>query len=330
MTGLIIGKFYPPHLGHTFLIDTARAQVDHLTVMVCAEPRQSIPGHLRLEWMRELHPTCNVVLVEDTLGDDFKLWAEFCVDYLGYSPDLVFSSERYGEPFASAMGSRHVLVDLDRLNIPISATAIRDNPFQHWEFLAPCVRAYFVKRIVLVGAESTGKTTLAQQLADVYETEWVPEYGREYVEKRFAGVPLGEQNHDWAPEEFEHIAETQNAREIVACRTANKVLFCDTNAMVTSVWQERYTGQTTEKVVALRKAAQVDLYLVTDPTVTFKADSIRDGEATRQELFDRFLFEAEQSGVPYIRLRGSVEHCISQARAAVDAMIQFPSRGELA
>jgi len=68
--GLIVGKFYPPHRGHKFLIGTARARVDELSVIVCQKPGESPPGELRAGWLREIHPDVRVILIDDTLGDD--------------------------------------------------------------------------------------------------------------------------------------------------------------------------------------------------------------------------------------------------------------------
>ena len=65
----------------------------------------------------------------------------------------------YGEPFARFMGCRHVMVDRHRLAVPTSGTAVRENPLENLAFLEPCVRAWFVRRVVLIGAESTGVFT---------------------------------------------------------------------------------------------------------------------------------------------------------------------------
>lgn len=92
----------------------------------------------------------------------------------------------------------HILVDRDREAVPISGTLVRSNPLGCWDFLEPPVRAWYAKRICLVGAESTGKTTLAQMLAERYQTVWVPEYGREYSERKLAedGELIREWMHD--------------------------------------------------------------------------------------------------------------------------------------
>ena len=200
--GFIVGKFYPPHLGHKYLIDTARQQVDRLIVMVADHKSQTIPGELRKEWLEEIHPDCEIHLVPDELEDDSRQWAEFIVEYLRRSPDVVFSSEDYGPEYARLMGARHVMIDRPRQTVPISATVIRSKPLENLHFVAPCVGAYFVKRVVLIGAESTGKTMLAEQLAEHYSTCWVPEYGREHWERKLQRSPLNDSGVSWTREEF--------------------------------------------------------------------------------------------------------------------------------
>jgi len=158
-TGLVIGKFYPPHRGHKHLIESARAQVDRLTVLLCVHEDQTVPGDLRRAWLEEIHPDCEIVAVPDTLPEEPLAWAKFVLDTFGRAPDVVFSSEDYGTPFASAMGATHVMVDRDRIAVPVSGTAVRNDPFAQWDFLEPCVRAYYAKRVVVMGAESTGNTT---------------------------------------------------------------------------------------------------------------------------------------------------------------------------
>ena len=190
--GLVIGKFYPPHRGHKFLIDTALAQVDHLDVLVCARPEHTIAGEVRAQWLREIHPAARVRAIEDTgRDDDSEFWAQYTLRILGRTPDVVLTSEDYGENYARFLGCRHVMVDRERTHVPISARVIRSAPLRHWEYLEPCVRAHFAKRISVVGAESTGTTTLARDLAEHYHTVWVPEYGREYCANlQAAGVDL--------------------------------------------------------------------------------------------------------------------------------------------
>ena len=227
--GVVIGKFYPPHRCHKYLIETALAHCEHLVVFVCDVPGK-LPAALRAAWLREIHPSADVRVIADTVpDDDSKGWAEYTIATLGYTPDAVFTSEDYGHAYARFMGCVHVQVDKVRANVPISATRIRADAFACWDYLEPCVRAWFACRVCLAGAESTGKTTLAQALAHHFETTWTPEFGRYYWQGRGG---LGRQP-DWRSEEFEFIAGVQSAWENRMARLANRILICDTNAFAT-------------------------------------------------------------------------------------------------
>ena len=300
--GLVIGKFYPPHRGHKHLIDTAKAQCDRLIVVLPHHPSQQIPGELRRDWLREIHPDCEIHLVPDELENDSKSWADWVIAYLGRSPDVVFTSEDYGSEFAKHMNCRHVMVDRARQIIPISGTMIRDNPLEYLAYLEPCVRAYFIPRVVLIGAESTGKTTLAQHLAKTFQTNWVAEYGREYWEQK--AINWQNQTPTWTSDEFVHIAAEQQRRENLAARTANKILFCDTNAFATCTWHERYVGHRNEAVDAIGRRDVADLYLLLDIDVPFTQDGWRDGENIRSWMHQRFAEQLSRQSTPTKILNG--------------------------
>jgi cytidyltransferase-like protein len=129
-TGVVIGKFYPPHKGHHFLIDTALSQCEMVFVFICWKPSQTVPIQIRTACMREMHPQTHILEVEDILADDDTSgWAAYTIRRLGFQPEAVFSSEDYGDAYAQAMGARHVMVDRKRVQIPCSGTMIRSNPF---------------------------------------------------------------------------------------------------------------------------------------------------------------------------------------------------------
>jgi len=322
--GFVVGKFYPPHRGHRHLIETARAGCDRLIVLLPHHVSQKIPGELRKAWLEEIHPDCEVHLVPDELDDDSEQWARFTVDHLGRAPDVVFSSEEYGPRYAALMGCRHVMVDQPRGAFPISGTKVRSSPLDHLDWLEPCVRAYFVRRVVLIGAESTGKTTLAEMLARRYATAWVPEYGREYWEAKVAGLPMDGPLPNWTSDEFLHIAATQQRRENEAARTANRVLMCDTNAFATGTWHERYLGFRDERVDAVGRADRADLYLLAEPDFPFVQDGWRDGESIRDWMHARFVEQLAAQPAPVLHLRGSVDQRIADAASAIDALLAKP------
>src|SRR4051812_19564463 len=118
--GLVVGKFYPPHRGHKFLIDTALAHCRQLTIILCSRTAESIPGALRKEWLQTIHPTAALVhVIDDMPGDnDSAGWAKFTRELLGYIPDAVFTSEDYGHTYAKYLKTTHVLVDKERINVP--------------------------------------------------------------------------------------------------------------------------------------------------------------------------------------------------------------------
>lgn len=150
-TGLIVGRFCPPHLGHSHLIDRAAEQVDELVVFVNTRDGEAVPGELRAGWLAELHPEVTVVEVRHDLDTDFgdeDLWARWIALFqerwpLGVpGPAVVFSSDRYAAELAKRLGATCTVVDADRVTVPISATRVREQPADHLDFLAPPVRAW--------------------------------------------------------------------------------------------------------------------------------------------------------------------------------------------
>ncbi len=318
--GLVIGKFYPPHRGHKYLIDTALSQSKQVTVIVCFKPGEKIPGSLRAKWIQEIHPTARVILMEDNKldDDDSEGWATYTKEILGYTPDAVFTSESYGDPYAMFMGCVHVLVDKERTTIPVSGTLVRGNPIEYLEYLEPCVRAYFVKRVCVLGAESTGTTTLARDLAEHFRTVWVPEYGRYYSEGK---LPLGS-DASWRTEEFVAIASAQKQFEDSLALCANKVLIADTDAFATSVWHERYMGGMSEVVEKVADSSPHDLYILTGDEIPFVQDGTRDGEHIRHDMHRRFEEKLAATGRPFIVVRGSREERMKGAVEAIDALLK--------
>jgi len=345
--GLIVGEFYPPHRGHKHLIDSARLQCDHLIVLLAHHPSQTIPGELRKAWLTEIHPDCDIRLVPDEHKDDTQQWAEFVTDYLlqtfGRSPDVVFSSDDSGPGFAAFMNCRHVMIDRLHNTVPITGPEIRQRPLANLDFLEPCVRAHFVKRVVLIGAESTGKTTLARQLAEHFQTAWVPEYAREHWERKIENLSADSPPPAWTPEEFVHIAAEQQHRESIAARSANKVLICDTNAFATGTWFERYhhawdardvrdardtrdaRDARDTRVDAIGQRDIAHLYLLTKPDVPFVQDGVRDGEAIRNWMHERFATLLSTTGVPWVLIEGDFAQRLFTSIAAIERLMDASS-----
>ena len=309
--GVTIGKFLPPHHGHHLLIETALAQCERLTVIVCWRADDFIPGPTRAAWLQQAHPTANVIVIDDKPeydDDDSQLWANLTIGWLGEKPGAAFTSEEYGARWSHFMGCAHVCVDMARQKIPMRATWIRANPRAHLEWLSPAVRAHFVPRVVVLGAESSGTTTLARSLAAHFQTVWVEEYGREYCELNWSGL-----NYVWRSEEFALIAAEQQRREDLAAREANRVLICDTNAWATRLWHHRYKGDFSPAVEAIAGAGKADLYILTDVDIPFVQDGIRDGEHVRAQMHQHFIEELRAQNVPWITVASDPETRLKRA-----------------
>jgi HTH-type transcriptional repressor of NAD biosynthesis genes len=343
--GLIVGKFYPPHAGHHFLIDAAVTACERVTVVVAPSSGESIPLELRAAWLRETHPQITIAAVYDDVPvdyDDDAIWDAHCAIFrkavreadAGAPPiDAVFSSEPYGDELAHRFDAKHVAVDPARSARPISGTAVRADPIAHWSSLSPPVRAWLTRRVIVVGAESTGTTTMARALAATYRdrggvwaaTRWVPEYGRELTERKLTALRAHQTDVTvfdvtWSRSDFVDVAHAQNAAEDAAARDGAPVLFGDTDAFATAVWEERYLGEASAAVVAA--ARRPDLYLLTDDAgVPFEDDGLRDGEHVRGWMSGRFRDLVAASGVPFVTLRGAHEQRLQAAITAVDGLI---------
>jgi HTH-type transcriptional repressor of NAD biosynthesis genes len=264
-------------------MDTAQNHSEHLDIVVCSKEGESPAAPLRARWIKQMFPDANVTLLKsDDLDErDSPLWAKVTIEHLGYKPDAVFTSEDYGDPWADALDSEHFLVDMDRVRFPVSGTMIRKDPTHNLHLLPPIVKAYYMPRVVVLGAESTGTTTLSKGLAAVFDTEWVPEFGRDWGE-RFH-IP----NDNWTVDEFLTIARVQNYLEDKAAEKANRVLICDTDAWTTGLWFEYYFGFESPYISNVEGNANNHvLYLVTSPVgVKFNQDAFGMRELRRTRVW---------------------------------------------
>ena len=150
-TGLIVGRFDPPHLGHSYMIDVAAQRCERLVVFVnSSTDRDTAPGALRAEWLGDLHPDVVVLELRHHLGtnfDDEDLWSKWMATFHDHwphevGPHAVFSSDDYVGEIARRFDAVAVVVDADRVNVSISATQIREAPGDHLDRLAPAVRLW--------------------------------------------------------------------------------------------------------------------------------------------------------------------------------------------
>ncbi len=168
-------------------------------------------------------------------------------------------------------------------------------------------------KIALFGPESTGKTTLAKQLADYYKTEWVPEFARDYLQEKWE-----ENKHICVADDMMPIAYGQTALENEKLENANKYLFCDTNLMVTKVFSEMYYGFCDPLLNEAALKHEYDLFFLTDIDVPWEKDDIRDTPEGRETVFSVFKQTLIDTKKPFITLSGDKETRLAKATAIID------------
>jgi HTH-type transcriptional repressor of NAD biosynthesis genes len=346
--GLVVGKFSPLHLGHEFLIEQAAQACQHLLVLGYSQPE--LPGCGRQRRQRWLDARINAryahvqaIAIDDAWvlqrcaaagwphrtmppndADDathqrYLAWLLTSVlsAEIAHTLDALFCSEPWG-PACAAMLSAElrspvlpVLVDVARAAHTISASRIRAEPAAHAHHLAPEVWADWLPRVVLLGGESTGKTTLAQALAQALHTEWVPEFGRHWWEQR--GGLLG-------PDDLLHIAHEQCRIEDEAAlrvaRAGGQVLVCDTSPLTTLGYAELDDSPAAPALrpwalrpYALTVLCEPDFGLVQDGTRRDLAWQQRQQAWTQQALAER--------GIQALTVSGSVEARVAAVLAAL-------------
>lgn len=240
----------PPHAGHQYLIEFARAFEPRLTVFLCSLSSEEIPGSVRFEWMRELFPAVEVVHITEEIPDAARtnegaerIWAESLRERMDHDPAYVFASEEYGVALADALGARFVPVDPQRSTFPISAGEIRRDPFAHWDFIPAPVRPYFARRVVIAGdaGSSDARTRLARELAAEFHTVFATDYSTYLSGTGFKGSSISGSGD---------IARAQQASEAALLRVANRVLF--TPAVPTLSDGEPGASRLPEMVVTVR------------------------------------------------------------------------------
>lgn len=351
---LVIGKFYPPHLGHVHLASMAARFSDHVTVVVMGSCAENLSIQDRVDWLSDAlahFPGLRVTGIVDDLPVDYAdpdAWdghvelmrkaVELADQPHAFPPlDAVFSSEFYGFEMGERLGVLPVVLDPQRTTLPASGMAVRRDLVGHWDFLPAATCAGLCLRVVIVGAESTGTTTLASDLAAFLKTrggawertQWVAEYGRDHSATMVSlAASLGDQGMpedlEWSEEDFLFIAQEQTRQENEAARRGGPVLVMDTDALATTIWHERYRGKHSERLTALVDALpRRDLYVLTDHEgVLFHQDGLRDGEHLREAMtqsFDALL--GSQSKVPWIRVKGDRQSRIDQVVRCIDEIL---------
>lgn len=319
--GLVVGKFAPLHRGHQALIEAARAACDHVTVMVWSNPDfPDMPTPVRAEWIRALYPDVEVVSFDASAtppdsAPDAEQRAFVRSRLEAARPegvDAVFTAEAYGPGFAEALGAAHVA--LDRSADPVSGTLVRSDVPAHRDMLSPLVAEHFVQRVAFLGAESTGKSTLAQAVAMRLGEPYVEEYGRTLWEARGGDVPLAD---------YVLIAERHRAIEDEAMGRARRFLFCDTNAVTTQQYAFFFHGDCPARVqdLAAECRGRYARTFVCAPDIPFEQDGTRVYAQVQAYMDGAIRNDLTIRGIPYTVVGGTLEARVAAVAEALGVSV---------
>lgn len=329
--GFIGGKFYPLHLGHVYAITQASNMVDELYVVLSHSKKREmelsrqddfryIDAETRLSWLGKMsNDMSNVMIVEvedeDSL-DEYNTLDEYDWEYgatqikkkIGKTIDYVFSSEEEYTPIFNKLypTAEHIMIDNDRDEFNFCATDIRRNLYDNWHNLPRFVQKDLTKKVAIVGTESCGKSTLTRNLARIFNTTYVDEYGRDICI---------EYSNFLTEEHFKEIAYVHKVNEIRENKNANKVLFIDSEAVVTKYYLKLYGKEDSSLYDEIALNQDYDLYIYLEPDIKWVDDGLRDqGEEEVRKTNNKLLKSMfDELGINYISINGNYQERFKKA-----------------
>lgn len=169
------------------------------------------------------------------------------------------------------------------------------------------------KKLVVIGPECTGKSTLCAALADALHTHWVPEYARQYLDHI---------DRPYEEADLLQIALGQLVWEDEVARQANDILICDTDLYVLKVWSEARYGYCDRRILEAIAARSYDLYLLTDTDIPWQHDPQREhpNDRDRRYFYHQYRDIVQHSGCPWAEIRGSKEERLLSAQRAIQSL----------
>lgn len=173
-------------------------------------------------------------------------------------------------------------------------------------------------KVVLFGPESTGKTTLSKQLAKYYNTSWVEEYARDYLQNKW-----DKERKICEPEDLLPIAEGQMRLENKYAKQTNTVLVCDTDLLETKVYSEAYYSGTCNPILEHHAIENTyDLYFLTYIDTPWQADDLRDKPEEREQMFEAFEAALKKYNRPYVLLKGNKKERLNIAINHINQLLK--------
>lgn len=277
--GLIFGKFYPLHSGHIYLIEKALTQVDELHVMLGCEatrdkqlfeksrlPRQPQVSD-RFSWLKDtFKDRHNIhIYISDETGINYypngwKEWSDSIKHILSENkiePSVVFTSEPQDvTEHERYFGCPVVVIDANREFVNISATKIRENPYQNWSFIAQAARPFFVKKVAIIGHDKFNELPI--KLANIYNTQYVSNGYINYIQREISTL---ENKRYLSENDYLRIAMLHVERMSKSLENANKLLFTSIDFGTLSNYYEQIFGKSNEVLIGLKSSYQFDLII---------------------------------------------------------------------
>lgn len=335
--GFFGGKFSPLHNGHIRAIIEASTIVDELHVVVISDDewekehlyKQSkfpfFPVKHRARWIKESfkdHENIIVHFTHQPVSDDglqdWRIGSENIKKIIDKDITHVFSSEYEYDKYFQLFypHAQHIVIDEKRTQVPISSTSIRQQgAMTTWDFLPESVRKDVVKKVAIIGTESNGKSTLVKNLSLMFNTRHVEEYGRNFMYEVGDTYTLP---HDYHTIVMQHWINVEQEK-----RYANKVLFVDTEAVVTQNFSHMYEDAHQNIIDAVIKIQDYDLILFLEPDVKWVDDGTRmfGEDSVRQNAHEQLTRLVQSYGLEYVSICGDFNNRLSQAYAEIEKIL---------
>lgn len=313
--GMYGGSFDPLHIGHIDMIIRAASQCEKLYVVLSySRERDNVAMEYRYRWIKNSFrhlDNIEIILLEDnaTTKEEYdtdnywKKGRDYILEQIGSNIDVVYCGSDYigSNRYESLYNCKVIYVDRDI--IPVSSTKIRSNPFKYWDYIPNICKPYYTKKILFVGGESTGKSTIVQNLARAYNTNYLEEVGREVCD--YAG------SEDlMIANDFYEILLKHKTKEMELINQSNKLFFIDTDALTTKFFAQFLLDgekQNAEGLAnAITKINDFDLIFFLEPTVAFVQDGTRNVkiEADREKYSNQIKKLFDEANLDYICLAG--------------------------
>ncbi|RAJ77431.1 HTH-type transcriptional regulator, transcriptional repressor of NAD biosynthesis genes [Chitinophaga dinghuensis] len=322
--GFVFGKFLPFHKGHEAMIRFAITQCDHLTVLICCSDQEQLPGKMRKSWLDETFAGITnldirifeyeeALLPNSSVSSETisEIWAKTFSRLL---PDhtLLITSEPYGEYVARFMGIQHISFDPSRIRVPVSASAIRQELTNWWDYLPDSVKPDLSFKVVLLGTESTGKTTLTAQLADHFHATYVLEAGRDLIDD----------SNEFTIDDLYLVANAHATIIDDASRGSSPLLFIDTDIHIT-ISYGRYAFDTALEISPeIFRKNRADLYLYLNNDVPYVQDGTRLSQDERNKLDIFHRKTLQDFNIAYEEITGNWEERFEKAVALTNLAMQ--------